>query len=208
MNFDSYEYISVVVPGAVPALTVWWLLPEVRVFFGSDGFEIGELGIFFVVSFIVGQMVQTLGNALEQIHRWFSLGKEDLPFTRWRGVDTDRWRRFEEACRHRFGGEGGAPNRENWSSLSAEIYAALEAAGMTRRLDAFTRTYGLARGMVAGSLLAFVFVVWLGGPTDWTVAIGLLVFAGMMYARMWRFSRSYVREIVAQFLELSKRQEQ
>lgn len=204
MSFDSYEYTSVIIPGALPTLTAWWFLPEVRTFFGTEGFELGELGIFFVVAFVVGHMVQAIGNGLEQFHGWIGLGKRDLPFTRWRGVDPDRWSRFQDTCRRRFGAEHGAPTRDNWTGLSGEVYAALDQAGMSRRLDAFTRTYGLMRGMVAGALVSSAAILWLDVPDGGKVVLGLCAFAFVMYARMWRFKRCYVRELVNQFLVLSR----
>ena len=50
MSFDAYEYIGVIIPGALPTLAASLLIPEVASVISTDGVELGAFGIFLIVS--------------------------------------------------------------------------------------------------------------------------------------------------------------
>lgn len=58
MSFDAYEYVGVIIPGALPTLAASLLIPEVATLISSEGVELGTLGIFLIMSFVVGHAVQ------------------------------------------------------------------------------------------------------------------------------------------------------
>ena len=65
MKFDPYEYNGIILPGSVVVLAVALLFPEVKELLGKEGISLGGLGVFVVASFIVGHIVQALGNTIE-----------------------------------------------------------------------------------------------------------------------------------------------
>lgn len=205
MNFDAYEFIAVIIPGALPTLAASLLIPEVAAVLSTEGVELGEFGIFLIVSFVVGHVVHVIGNAIEKLEDRLGIGRAALPFDRARRpVSPDQWARFEKACLENCGG-GGALSKETWFAAAREVYSRLQSEERTRRIDAFTRTYGLCRGMVAGSLLTSLLILLLGGLAAWPMA--LLVFSLLavpLYIRMRRFSALYLGELVSQFLALGK----
>ncbi|MFG6580979.1 hypothetical protein ACGYK1_16400 [Sulfitobacter sp. 1A13191] len=206
MNFDAYEFVAVIIPGALPTLAASLLVPEVAAVLSTEGVELGEFGIFLIVSFVVGHVVHMFGNGIEALEDRLGVGRSSLLFspTR-RPVTPDQWVRFEQVLQARSNASGVNLSHDTWFSTAREIYSQLNAEGRTRRLDAFTRTYGLCRGMVAGSLLTSLLILLLGGLMKWHLA--LLVFgliAVPLYIRMRRFSALYAGELISQFLALKQ----
>jgi hypothetical protein len=202
MKFDPYEFIAVMVPGALPTLTISLLVPDVAALMLSNGVELGAFGIFLVVSFVVGHVVQFFGNMIEQAETLVTYGPVDMAVrsTR-RPVDAGQWRRFVSEIETLGLTTQLGPTHETWPGIRREVYARLSADGRTERIDMFNRTYGLCRGMVAGALLSSGIILFLGETDSWKNAllIGALL-AVPLYVRMRRFSRYYLNEIVSQFL--------
>ena len=204
MSFDAYEYVGVIIPGALPTLVASLFVPEVASLISSEGVELGTLGIFLIMSFVVGHVVQLIGNWIETIEGLLGWGKDSLVLNeKRRPIDSFRWQRFLSALRSEdiIGQE--KLNSSLWQGIRKEVYAALQAAKRTQRIDAFNRTYGMCRGMVAGTILTIGIVLVLGGTEHQSKAF--LTFALLtvpLYIRMRRFSRHYFTEIVSQFLAL------
>jgi hypothetical protein len=66
-NFDFYEYAGFIVPGAVIIVAAIWLFPESRALLSKEGVTLGEFGLFVVIAYAAGQLVQAVGNGLEWI---------------------------------------------------------------------------------------------------------------------------------------------
>ena len=163
MKFDPYEFIAIAIPGALPALTISLLVPEVAAVVLANGVDLGAFGIFLIVSFIVGHVVQLGGNLIEQLEGLATFGPVDLAVrNERRPIHSDQWDRF--SVRLDQAGLTGTTGitSETWPGIRREVYALLSADGRTERIDMFNRTYGLCRGMVAGAIissgLAFVLV--------------------------------------------------
>ena len=204
MKFDAYEFIGVIIPGALPTLAASLLVPEIAAVVSTKGVALGEFGIFLIVSFVVGHVVHVIGNAIENLEDRLGVGRASLPFVAARRpVSPDQWDRFQKAYFQSSGGTATMLEKRNWFSVAKEVYARLRSEERTQRIDAFNRTYGLCRGMVAGSLVTALMILLLGGPAAWHMAlmvVGLLALP--LYIRMRRFSALYFSELVAQFLAL------
>lgn len=201
MTFDPYEFIAVIIPGALPTFAMSLLLPEIATALASNGLELGEFGVFLIISFVVGHVVQSLGNLIESAEGLIGVGKRDLQFLKMPPVSTDQWARFERSVCSMVGRENCSISRENYSSVINEVYSRLHADQRTKRIDAFNRTYGLCRGMVAGSIATTVLIVTLGGvETRYYAALVLVFLTIPLYIRMRRFSRLYLSEVVNQYL--------
>jgi ABC-type Fe3+ transport system permease subunit len=66
-NFDFYEYAGIIIPGTVLVMALVWLFPEGRALFSKDGVTLGELGLFVIIAYAAGQLVQAIGNGLEWV---------------------------------------------------------------------------------------------------------------------------------------------
>jgi hypothetical protein len=72
-SFDAYEVIGVIIPGTVVALLLMMEWPPFRTLASEKGLSIGALGLFVLVAFVLGQLIQAVGNVMEPII-WFRTG--------------------------------------------------------------------------------------------------------------------------------------
>ena len=64
-TFDFYEYAGFIVPGTALMLGLLLFFPEGRALFTKEGVTFGEFGLFVLVSYAAGQLVQGIGNFIE-----------------------------------------------------------------------------------------------------------------------------------------------
>jgi hypothetical protein len=65
--FDPYDYIGYIVPGSVMLLALVYLFPWVRERFeiGNGKLAVGEIGMFIIISYALGQMLHQLGHVID-----------------------------------------------------------------------------------------------------------------------------------------------
>lgn len=204
MKFDPYEFIAVAIPGALPTLTISILVPKVAAIILANGVDLGSFGIFLIVSFVVGHVVQLVGNVIEQIEGLVTFGTIDLAVRdERRPMHSEQWDRFCVDLTEAGISTAAGITSKTWPGIRREVYARLLAYGRTDRLDMFNRTYGLCRGMVAGAAISAGMTLFLGGEDAWQwSAMIVLLLALPLYMRMRRFGRHYFNEVVSQFLSL------
>jgi len=67
-GFAAYEFLAYVIPGGILLIVMMVLFPSVKTFFGQDRMDVGGLGMFLIVSFVLGQALQTIGAyAIERL---------------------------------------------------------------------------------------------------------------------------------------------
>ena len=66
-KFDAYEIVGVIMPGSVLLFGMALLFPDLKSLFFAQGFSLGELGLFLVLSYVTGHLIQAIGNLLEFI---------------------------------------------------------------------------------------------------------------------------------------------
>ena len=95
MKFDAYEFIGLIIPGALPTFAACLLLPDLAAILKTQGIELGEFGVFLMVSYVIGHVVQMFGGWIEKFEGFFGHGMTD------RAVDPKRrsiidyqWNRF------------------------------------------------------------------------------------------------------------------
>ncbi len=65
--FDFYEFAGVIAPGAVVLYVLWLILPDVAPFLTTRELSIGSLGLFVILAYVAGHLVQAVGNGLEKV---------------------------------------------------------------------------------------------------------------------------------------------
>lgn len=206
-SFDPYEYVGVIAPGSVALFGAMYLYPDVKTLFGGTEINVGGLGLFLIASLVVGHLVQGFGNALEGIWWRFRGG---MP-TDWlikpnqRLLNETQKARVFEVCRDKMGLDATKLTGGQWYPAVREIYAVVEAAGRSKRIDAFNRTYGLLRGISAGCVV-FTVLVLATHPERKELWIGGLAVATIAFYRMDRFARRYAREVFLAYLSLNAKQ--
>lgn len=206
-GFDFYEIVGILVPGSMLLLGIWIIFPAIRLSPQDASLALGEFGIFTILSYGVGHLVQAVGNGLELV--WWRL---------WRGLPSD-WVRSEshpllfdtqrKALLDQIPSKLGIAmpaidtlSSAAWFGITRQIYAAVAAASRSQRIDIFNATYALSRG-IAASLVSLAVLALL--QFRWTgLKPSALLFAGVVIAiyRMHLFGKHYARELFVQFLQL------
>jgi len=203
-SFDPYEIIGIITPGTVMTLLVATEVPIFRSMLGSKGLSVGDFGLFILVAFVFGHLVQAVGNMTERAV-WPLSG---LPTNLVRLTDQKllsaaqcRELRMKVAAMEGEDAELNSFDKESWRSVTTRAFARVRNAGRSGRIDISNRTYGLCRGLVAALALTLGWCVY--AHRDHT---GLLVaLALMIAAAIWRMRRAghhYARALFLEFIDL------
>jgi hypothetical protein len=200
-TFDFYEYAGVIIPGAVLLLGLVWLFPDHRLLFSKEGVTFGELGLFVIVAYAAGQLVQAIGNFIESV--WWKLwggwpsGKVLVKHY----VSPEQHKRIVEALQTKL--KFTASDSINLPvSVVREVYALVAAAGKAARIDMFSGNYGLARGLAASFFVLLPAAV--GASQSRYVIGGLIILFLLALQRMHRFGKHYATELFVQFLTFAE----
>lgn len=205
-QFDFYEFTGIIVPGATAVAGILVLVPGLMPVSTLKDFSVGGFGLFIVLAYVAGHLVQALGNLVEWA--WWKA---------WGGMPTD-WVRTSPtrllssaqaaalpvaiAEQLKIGHmDPSATTETQWYAITRQINAAVEAAGRGSRIQTFNGNYGLNRGIASG-LLIVLSVALAVPPINGAVLGGLLIAIGLAALRMHRFGKHYGRELFVQFLQL------
>lgn len=196
-SFDFYEYAGVIVPGAVLLFGAMWLIPELRAHLGSDGVALGELGLFIVLSYALGQLIQSVGNIVEAIVWWPFGGLPSKRILAGEALTVHQQERLSQFLR-KDGMIGETISDSDARAIVREMYAIVAAADKAARIDKFNGIYGMMRGLCA-SLLLLVIGCLIAGAV-WQVLALLALGIALALHRAHRFGWHYGRELVAVYL--------
>lgn len=211
-DFDFYEFAGIVVPGAIALVGISMLFPSAQRLFGPEAISVAGLGLFLMLAYAAGHLVQAVGNLLESAWwklcggmptDWVTKPDQELLATAQIRMLERRMQALTGTTQSVVGTE-----RKDWYPLVRQIYAAVSAAGRAGRVDTFNGSYGLNRGIASALIVVGAALLFLKGFGEWRVA--LLIVAGVAVAiyRMHRFGRHYARELFVQFLALPSRSAQ
>jgi len=202
-TFDFYEFTGVLCPGVVVLFSALLIVPEFAPILRDQSVSVGDLGLFVVLSYVAGHLVQAFGNLLENvIWRLFGGMPTDWIRTRKHNLLTDDQ---TMTLKQRLSNEISKPLADltsgEWYAVTRYVYAMVANAGRSSRVDTFNGNYGLFRGLAAAFLFSDMMV--LATLTfNWTTAAILLACALLAIARMRLFGVHYARELFIQFLRL------
>jgi hypothetical protein len=202
-TFDFYEYAGIIVPGSVLLMAVAWLFPETHAVFSKEGVTLGELGLFIILAYAMGQLVQAIGNYLELLW-WKAWG--GLPSGRvlcdGKYVSANQHTRIVDALRRVLGtGDPCKLPQQDRLAIVREVYSEIAGAGRSARIDTFSGSYGLMRGLAAAFLVSFPLALVAGKSA--TVLGTLVILFLLAIHRMHRYGGHYATELFTQFLALS-----
>ncbi len=198
-----YEQVGIVIPGAVFLFGVVQVFPSLRSLLGNDGVSLGELGIFFLLSYAAGHLVAAVGNLAEAIAWRFAGG---MPTDWVIKADTSllsphQRELLDKKAKQHLGMDIATVRgmeRKAWWPISRQLYAKVLHRGRPDRIDTFNGNYGLNRGLSAASLVGSSRSV----RGDVASGIRLLIPAVVYGYRAYRFAVHYGRELFVQFLAL------
>ena len=205
---EYYEVAGAVVPGVVLLLAADLIWPGYMTRVPKLDITFGGFGLFVIIAYVAGQVLQTIGNLLESIwwrimggwpSDWIRNGKSDL-------LSKAQLAKLQDRIRKDFGYEDFAFASDllatEWRPVFRQIYAAVHAAGRDGRAYVFNGNYGMFRGVVAACLIAAIASVLVRGREAWPMSVAFLTVAILSVYRMHRFAVHYARETLVQFLSL------
>jgi len=160
-QFDFHEFMGYIAPGMLLLVGVWCVWPQVEAAVPIKDISFGAFGIGIVLAYAAGQLLQSVGNIVEEC--WWAF---------WGGMPTDwiRTRKHKliapaqlarvdvKVGRMLANGsfKSEAVDRRQWYSITRQICAAVSAAGRGSRIDIFNGHYGLCRGMASGLVVLLI----------------------------------------------------
>lgn len=206
-QFDFYEFAGILAPGSLFLAGVVYLWPDAFRFDSFKDVSVGGLGIFVLLAYASGHLVQAVGNVIEWLW-WKMFGGmpsdwvRTAPDSLLAPTQAERLRLLLREKLHLDVPEQlNSLSRAAWFSITRQVYAAVNAAGRTQRIDTFNGNYGLHRGLMAAALVLAALALF-KEPVAFPLPIGFLVVAGIASVRMHRFAKHYARELFVQFLQL------
>jgi hypothetical protein len=198
-NFDFYEYAGIIIPGTVLVMALVWLFPESRALFSKEGVTLGELGLFVIIAYAAGQLVQAIGNGLEWVLWKLCGGMPSGQVLCGKYLSADQHKRLLEALRPVVGDADPCklPEPERLA-IAREVYSEIAGAGKASRVDTFNGNYGLMRGLAAAFVMTFALAI-VTSQGIIALCVVAVLFLLAIY-RMHRFGRHYATELFTQFL--------
>lgn len=203
-SIDFYEFVGVIVPGAVLLAGIGLLLDAgtVNRFLSPEG--IGNAVVYLVLAYVVGHLIAAIGNWLEVLFwkPWRGM-PTDWPLTRPALSEASSWKTVVESY---CGEKCKANDFPKWKSLVAKVRSKVYASNMAMRLNVFNGNYGMFRGLIV-SEFAIALVAWKSNYNLGLVYAVLGVASILTFYRMYHFGILYARELFSNVANLSRNQD-
>jgi hypothetical protein len=211
-NFDFYEFTGILVPGALTLAILGLLLPGIPPTLQAVGsISVGGLGIFVLLAYAAGHLIQGVGNIVESIFwklqggmptEWIRSEPQKLLSGGQVGELSSRIRPLSRIASDESSAELSS---KEWIGITRQAYAMVQKAGRAGRIDVFNGNYGLMRGISAGLFVCLAVLPF--SPIRSLGMAGFLTACTVVaLARMRRFGIHYGRELFTEFLLLDSTQ--
>lgn len=203
-TFDFYEYAGFIIPGTILMLGLLLFFPNSHAVLTTDGITFGELGLFVIVAYAAGQLVQGIGNFVEWLW-WKPWG--GLPSRRVLAghyLSREQHKRLIEALKNdpKIERDLTTVDKTDYGGVVRDVYSIVSGAGKAARVDIFNGNYGLLRGLAA-SFVALIVIALLLGKDIYIVGT-LVILLALAVQRMHRISVHYATELFTQYVLLSR----
>jgi hypothetical protein len=205
--FDFYQFIGIIAPGSLLLVMAAAMFDETQATALLAPENFGSLAIHLILAYIVGQLLQVVGNIIETTYWWAWGG---LP-TMW-PITRPQRRDFPKAVEVVCGAAGqGRPKGnskdavKDWKRLLAQVRTSIYVSKRASRLEVFNAKYGLMRGVLAAVFVAAIVMAFRYRPPEAYYVYGSLLLIAVLAAwRMHRFSLNYALEFFANAAELAR----
>jgi hypothetical protein len=204
-TLDFYEYAAFIIPGSILMVGLIYFFPNAHAYFAKEGVTFGELGIFVIIAYAVGQLLQGIGNGLERIIQWPFGGKASERALAGRFFDSAHYKRIAEALRSDpiIDRDIVECSASEYPAIIGIIYGRVFVEGKIARIDAFNGSYGLMRGLSAAFLV--LIAVTFSISNGWYVTGVLVLLLLISLQRMNRYNGHYTKELFSQYLLLGRK---
>lgn len=201
-----YDFVGVIVPGTVLLVGTDFLfnIEELEPLLIPESF--GSLGTHLVLAYLIGHLLQAIGNAFERIYwkLWHGM-PTDWPVTR---PELTRFSQAIDVICQLTGQEKPTGNIDarlkEWRRLVAQARSTIYANGRAARIQVFNGIYGMFRGVLA-SLIIGALLGWRSTEINMFTLYTALILLGILTGlRMHRFALHYATELFASAGSLAK----
>jgi hypothetical protein len=204
-DFGFYEYAGIIIPGVVLGAGTLWLTPEGRALLTHEGLPFGALGLFVILAYALGQLVQGVGNGIEWA--WWKAwgGRPTEQVLAGKLLSAEQHARLMASLAQ----DPNVPRDTSQLSTSErlavvrEVHSIVAAAGRDKRVETFLGNYGLLRGLAASFLVLTVLTLVLGHGLTTAGIFGALFLLATQ--RMHRFSKYFALELFIQYLLVGRK---
>lgn len=208
-EFSFYEFVGIIAPGMIFLVLVTQSLPEIQKIIKIQDLSLGGFGLSVIIAYVVGHLIQSLGNLIENIW-WYFWGGMPTNWVIKRGKCTYLSEEQFSVLLSQVGSVLGLSPKDSlqnyeakeWFAITRQIYAATKQANATDRVDIFNGNYGFFRGIVSALVFGITLIIIQSGLTKLTLLFILFCFLLMAFARMHRFAIHYARELFVQFIQI------
>lgn len=203
-SLDLYDILGIIAPGTV------FLLGIAITFDASTLSKIlipknfGYLGVYLILAYVAGHLIQTIGNLVEYLYWVWWNGKP----TNWPVSRSDSNNSPEDIIEiisnitNQKLPDDSKEREKTWKKMIAQTRSKIYKEGNPERLKKFNALYGMFRGLTASALVLLPFV-WKGSQMNCYLAYYTLslIIVFSLY-RMHRFSQHYKKELFASARDL------
>jgi hypothetical protein len=198
---DFYEFVGILIPGSAILVSFKYLmnLQELNNLFAPQ--SLGGLGIHLMLAYVVGHLLQALGNGLETVYWGRQRGMPtDWPASRPNDLSQDAVSAVLKLCNHRDI-EAKQITIAQWRGLISQARSTVYASNRSERLHIFNGNYGMFRGLLAAEIIVGIAAIWTQ-VNHWLFYAVLLLIMFLTIYRMHRFAILYANELFANVKEL------
>jgi len=208
-EFSFYEFVGVIAPGSVFLIILVYLFPDSLKALEVKQLSVGGLGVFIIIAYVFGHLIQTIGNLLEIVYWKLWGGIPSFWITKGDRCDylsAEQIQSIPTKIATSLKMEIKMPlsnfNNKQWIAINRQIYAAIKQADATERLDIFNGNYGLFRGVASSFVIGLIVMTIKSGFSHYEYQLLIAVCFILAIIRMHRFAIHYARELFVQFLQL------
>jgi len=207
IKFDYYEFVGFIIPGAITLFGLSLLCPDIKASCFSQNFSVGDLGIFAILAYAAGHLIQGIGNAIEWLWwlPWGGMPTNWIPTNKGNLLANSQIKALEEQLPSKL--KLNHPislkelNIKDWFDITQQVYVCVSSQGRGSKIDALNGNYGINRGIASSLLILLMFAI-LSDFYSWKCV--LLYLAGISIAlyRMNHFGKQYARKLFVEFLQV------
>lgn len=205
-KISIYDIIGYFVPGVILTYGFVLFYPSVKLITIDSQLSVGSLGLYTIVSYTAGQIIQSVGNFLTTLY-WLKRGRPtDWIFEKNNNLlsDHQKNRLIYKLVAKKLVSKNTdfkKMKQNEWSNIVRQIISIISNNDNSpKRLEIFNSNYGLWKGLTTSLLFLCIMSFIRYGISNLLVSISLIIITILSVIRMRRFGIYYAKELFYIFI--------